>query len=93
MEIEKYLPEIEGVSERQIWYAEQLRHKYIEQNEERFDEIYEIVTTSTDKRDLDYKDEHVSSFDLDFDDYEMAVLYGSNAGGIIATLKEAVEWK
>lgn len=92
MEIEKLLPEIEGVSEKQIWYAEQLRHKYIVENEDRFNEIYETVMFENDIRDLEYNDDYLSSFDLDFNNAEKAVLFGINAGGIISTLKECVLW-
>ena len=93
MEIENILPEIVGVSDRQIWYAEQLRHKYIEQNEERFDEIYEAVMLSNDKRNIDYHDDYLGTFDLEFTDEEKSVLFVKEAWGIIAALKDAVYLK
>lgn len=91
-DIEEMLPELEARSSRQLWYAEQLRHKYIEQHEERFNEIFETVRREVDKRDFNYNDDYLRSFDLEFNNFEKAVLYGKNAGGVIAALKEAVGW-
>lgn len=92
MDILELLPEVVGASIRQVWYAKQLRQKYIEQHEERFNDIYEQVTNENDHRSLNYDDKYLSTYDLDFDEEEMCVLYATKAGGIIATLKEAVEW-
>lgn len=87
-------PEIEGASSRQIWYAEQLRNKYVEENYDRFQEIADMVSYSVDHRNLDYqdKDYKIPDYYDEFSDAEMAVLYGTSAGGIIMELKDHFEW-
>lgn len=85
-------PEIEGNSDRQIWYAEQLREKYIRANESRFREIDEISRTETDRRNLDYEDEYLPTFDVEFSNEEKCVLFATKAQGIIPILKAVVEW-
>lgn len=84
-------PDIDGISSRQIWYAEQLREKYVRWNEERFREIEEISMTERDKRSLDYNDNYLSTLDIDFTDEELCVLFNCHAGGVIGTLKEYFE--
>lgn len=88
-------PEIDGASERQVWYASHLRNAYILDHFERFEKISDTVKESIDKRilaghdgyDPDYADE---SYSLKFNNAEMAVLYSDDAGGIISALKDEV---
>jgi hypothetical protein len=88
-------PVIAGVSDRQTWYANQLRQTYIRAHEERFREIDEAMQRENDYRiqhdAFDSDDDHFPTFDEDYSDAEMACLCSSNAGGIIATLKEALQ--
>lgn len=88
LDLEIDFPEIEGVSDRQIEYAEQLRFAYVISHEERFREIDEMVNREIDIRDIDYNNEPLDTFKESFSEEEKAVLYGISAGGIIARLKK-----
>lgn len=82
-------PKVAGYSDRQVWYAEQLREKYISDNEDRFREIEEISNLSNDKRNLDYLDEELlETYNLEFSEIERIVLFTTSAGLLIKTLKE-----
>lgn len=83
-------PEIEAKSDRQKYYAEQLRETYVIRNEERFREIDEQMQIENDMR-IQNSDEHFTSYDDDYTEAERACLFGVAAGGIIATLKEALD--
>lgn len=85
-------PVIEGVSDRQVWYAENLRERYIRENEDRFREIEEATTQEVDKRDTDYtENQFYRTWEMEFTEEERACLYGIHAGGIISTLKDRFE--
>ena len=93
-ELEIDFPEIEG-TERQIWYAGNLREAYVYNNYERFKEIEKVVNTEADMRIRNSDDAYSYSpdcgfdtFKMEFSDEEMCCLYSSNAGAIIGTLKE-----
>ena len=84
-------PTIQGVSKRQIWYAENLREAYIINHFERFLELEETMLVESDKRikQLDeFNGDHCESMDDVYTDAEKACLLGVNAGGIIHTLLE-----
>ncbi len=85
---------IEGVSARQVWYANQLREEYVRQNEERFREIDLYAALNNDRRMLslnDYDEEYCETIGLEYTEAEKACLFGVNASGIISTLKEALK--
>ena len=89
LDLEIDFPEIEGYSSRQEWYAKQLKEAYIKEHYDRFLEIQEVVMNEADKRDLEYADEELlETFNMKFNKYEKAVLYGVSAGGIIKALKQ-----
>ena len=84
-------PNINGYSDRQVWYAEQLRMKYVLDNESRFREIEETVNLSNDRRNLDYLDGDIlETYELEFTETERIVLFTEKAGVLIKTLKEKV---
>ena len=94
LDLEIPFPEIEAVSDAQKHYAERLREEYIVRHEERFREIDEIMQTEVDMkiRELNpyREDEHFTSYGEDYTEPERACLFGVSAGGIIATLKDAL---
>ena len=86
-------PTIKGASQKQVWYAENLREAYVKNNWDRFMELEEIMLSEADRRirqENYYDGEHGESFDEVYSEAEAACLLGVSAGGIIATLKEAL---
>lgn len=84
-------PEIYGQSDRQIEYAENLREVYVTRHEERFQDIADMVEEECDYRmQHNFDDGATHTFFEEFTEAEKACLYGTFAGGIIATLKEAL---
>lgn len=84
--------EIEGASQRQEWYANSLRETYIMQNYDRFAQIDEDMQVECDKRiqcfnEYEYTPESMGD---DYTDAEKAVLFSSDAGGVIKALKLAL---
>lgn len=88
-------PTIDGKSDRQVHYAEQLREAYIIQHEQRFREIDEQMQIENDMlaKMLNAYDaaEHFTSYDMEYTEAERACLFGIDAGGIIATLKKEMD--
>lgn len=85
--------EIEGVSERQIWYATSLREAYVRDHYDRFQEISEIASRENDRRirSLDwYSETDMLSMSEEYSEAEKVCLFGVIAGGIIQTLKQAM---
>lgn len=85
-------PEIDGVSQRQIWYAEKLRQLFIDNNYNRFEEIDEVLQLELDNRFRFEKGEYLNSdfsetYKLEFSDLEKIVLFCESAGMIISKLK------
>ena len=89
-------PEIEGYSNKQIWYAERLVESYVMANYERFSEIERLVNLECDNRigadGGDYKEDYKDyTFCEVLSDGEKACLFCDDAGGIIGTLKRIRE--
>ena len=86
-------PEIEGYSNRQVWYAEKLVEAYVMSNYDRFHEIERLVNLECDNRikadggsyTEDYKD---YTFYETLSDAEKACLLCNDAGGLIGTLRK-----
>ncbi len=86
-------PEIDGVSSRQVWYAEKLVEAYVMSNYDRFHEIERLVNLECDNRikadggsyTEDYKD---YTFYETLSDAEKACLFCTDAGGVIGTLRK-----
>lgn len=87
--------EIEGVSERQEWYANSLRETYVNQHYKRFEELDEAMCVECDRRILEPNefDFVPESMGEEYSEAEKACLFSSNAGGIISTLKDALYGK
>lgn len=86
-------PTIKGTSQKQEWYAENLREAYVRNHWERFVELEEIMQLENDQRirqENYYDGEHEESFDEVYSEAESACLLGVNAGRIISVLKEAL---
>lgn len=95
LDLEIPFPQIEGKSERQIWYAECLRYEYVVQNEGRFREIEESMMMEIDRRIRmlePYDCMCEGTFEEEYTNAEKACLYGVDAGGIIAALRNEVRW-
>ena len=93
MDLSIPFPTIEGVSNRQEWYANCLREEYVRRNEERFRMIDEAMQVENDRR-MRCNDEYNymcgETFSIEYSNAEMACLFGIDAGGVIAALKEAL---
>lgn len=84
--------DIEGVSQRQEWYANSLREAYVMQNYKRFEELDEWMQIECDRRIKAFNEYEYfpESMQEEYTEAEKACLFSDNAGGIIATLKEAL---
>ena len=82
-------PEIDEGSDRQIWYAENLRNLYISENYDRFQHIADLVNYELDKRMRGEADEtNLDTYKEYFSDEEMCVLFSTKAWIVISVLKE-----
>lgn len=89
MDFEMDFPEIDGFSDRQIWYAKQLRELYVKEHEERFREIERTLLYELDNRSFNYDDEELlPTYEVELSECDLVVLNSQSAGAIIAKLKE-----
>ena len=82
-------PTIRGVSQKQTWYAENLRESYVADNIDRFEEIEETMLFEADYRIMlenEWNGEHLPSFDMHLTNEERACLFSVSAKGIISAL-------
>ena len=85
-------PEIEGYTNRQIWYAERLREEYVRRNEDSFREIDEMVSLENDSRIVEDGGNYINdyknlTFSMTLNAAEKMCLFCKDAGGLIGFFK------